>query len=327
MAKGELAGHGGEADDQVVAVVGLLDRELVGERLQRAADVGTSSSAADLLGGARSPSAPGAARAPSRSRRGRAGPCRRRSGPGAAAAIASVSRTASETRSTERSRRAARAPTSPREHRREQLGAADRELGRVGLGRLDLGPAGRRRRRRRPAAGTRIITSVPRSRPPEMLKLLERAAISERPSRGWLARRRPRGRMPVPLSRTVTVRPSSSGLGLDAERTRIALVGVDDDVHAGLGDHRLQVGDPGLVHADLLGEAGQRVADDRHVLGLGGKPSVALWASRWWSSCSSIDRISRRELASPAAPSIAASSVGPSLPAALAQTLARCIES
>ena len=47
-------------------------------------------------------------------------------------------------------------------------------------------------------------------------------------------------------------------------------VGVDDDVHAGLGDDRLQVGDPGLVHADLLGQPGQRVADDRDVLAFAG---------------------------------------------------------
>ena len=34
-----------------------------------------------------------------------------------------------------------------------------------------------------PRSGTRIVTSVPRFEPPEIEKLLERAAISERPSR------------------------------------------------------------------------------------------------------------------------------------------------
>jgi hypothetical protein len=42
---------------------------------------------------------------------------------------------------------------------------------------------------------------------------------------------------------------------------------VNDDVHAGLGDDRLQVGEAGLVHADLLRQAGQRMANYSDVLG------------------------------------------------------------
>ena len=108
---------------------------------------------------------------------------------------------------------------------------------------------------------------MPRLRPPEIEKLLERAAISERPSRrlGWSTSAR--GLIPEPESRTITLEAVGIGMGLDVERARLAAVGVDDDVHAGLGDDGLQVGDPRLVHADLLGQPGERVADDRDVLG------------------------------------------------------------
>ena len=77
---------------------------------------------------------------------------------------------------------------------------------------------------------------------------------------------------PRPKSRTATVRPSCVGHRLDLERAGLALrVGVDDDVHAGLGDDRLQVGDRRLVHADPLGQAGDRVAHHRDVLRPRGK--------------------------------------------------------
>ena len=52
---------------------------------------------------------------------------------------------------------------------------------------------------------------------------------------------------------------------LDLERPGPSSVGVDDDVHAGLGDDRLQVGDARFVHAELLGQPGECVADDRDV--------------------------------------------------------------
>ena len=57
------------------------------------------------------------------------------------------------------------------------------------------------------------------------------------------------------------------GKRLHLERAGLALrVGVDDDVHAGLGDDRLQVGDRRLVHPDLLGQPGESVTDDRDIL-------------------------------------------------------------
>ena len=59
------------------------------------------------------------------------------------------------------------------------------------------------------------------------------------------------------------------GLGLDLERPGISFVGVHDDVHAGLCDDGLQVGDAGFVHAYLLGKACQGVPDDRDVLRFG----------------------------------------------------------
>ena len=81
-----------------------------------------------------------------------------------------------------------------------------------------------------------------------------------------------RGRIPMPKSRTTTVRPSMLGHRLDLEQARLVLrIGMDDDVHAGLGDDRLQVGDPRFVHPDPLGQAGEGVTDDRHVLSPGGK--------------------------------------------------------
>ena len=64
----------------------------------------------------------------------------------------------------------------------------------------------------------------------------------------------------------MTVRPSVSGSASTLSGPGLAVVGVDDDVHAGLGDDGLQVGDAGLVHADLLGEPGEGVADHRDVL-------------------------------------------------------------
>ncbi len=64
------------------------------------------------------------------------------------------------------------------------------------------------------------------------------------------------------------------GLGLDHQRAGSVGIGVDDDVHAGLGDHRLQIGEPGLVHADLLGQPGQSVANHRDVLRPCGKPHL-----------------------------------------------------
>ena len=62
-----------------------------------------------------------------------------------------------------------------------------------------------------------------------------------------------------------------AGDRLDLEQTRlIGGVGVDDDVHAGLGDDRLQVGDARFVHPDPLRQAGEGVADDSDVLRSGG---------------------------------------------------------
>ena len=62
-----------------------------------------------------------------------------------------------------------------------------------------------------PRSGTRIVTSVPRSSPPEIEKLLESAAISERPRRRLSRSVSACGLIPPPSSRTITVRPLSSG--------------------------------------------------------------------------------------------------------------------
>jgi hypothetical protein len=61
------------------------------------------------------------------------------------------------------------------------------------------------------------------------------------------------------------------GAGLDVERPGAALVGVDGDVHAGLGDDRLEVGQARFVHPDLLRQPGEDVADHGNVCRFGWK--------------------------------------------------------
>ena len=154
----------------------------------------------------------------------------------------------------------------PRQDRGEQLGAADGDLGARRSRSRPASRAVRRPRRRRPAGAAAFRPRCRGRGRPRSEKLLESAAISERPRRRLDGSASGRGRIPTPESRTTTVRPSDRRLRLDAERPGLAFVGVDDDVHAGLGDDGLQVGDPGLVHADLLGQAGQGVADHGDVL-------------------------------------------------------------
>ena len=57
------------------------------------------------------------------------------------------------------------------------------------------------------------------------------------------------------------------GEGVDFERPLAVLgVGMDDDVHRRLGDDRLQVGERGLVHPQLLAEAGESMPNHGDVL-------------------------------------------------------------
>src|SRR6187549_369013 len=165
-----------------------------------------SSAAPGSIGPSRSSIAPSRSSSPSRTR-----PSLKREG--AAAAIASVTRTASETRSIERSRRAARALTM-----RVSTGASS--SGRSVTSSVVSPPRDSSETRSPrpstppPLSGSRIVTSVPWSSPPEIAKLLESAAISERPRRrlGWFGFTSACGRIPDPLSRTTTVRPSLSGI-------------------------------------------------------------------------------------------------------------------
>ena len=53
---------------------------------------------------------------------------------------------------------------------------------------------------------------------------------------------------------------------------------MDDHVHAGLGDNGLQVGDPLLVHAAVLRDAGDRVADQGDFAASAGEGDLeSLW--------------------------------------------------
>ena len=117
-----------------------------------------------------------------------------------------------------------------------------------------------------PCRGTRIETSVPRSRPPEIAKLLERAAISDRPSRRLGALTSACGRMPRPCIADDDGEAVGVGVGLDCKWAGLTRIGMGDDVHACLGDDGFEIGDPRLVHPDLLGETGEGVSDHRNVL-------------------------------------------------------------
>ena len=64
------------------------------------------------------------------------------------------------------------------------------------------------------------------------------------------------------------------GEHLDLEHALVAVVGVDDDVGAGLGDRHLHVGQHGRVELERVGHAGQRLADHADALG----------AARAWSA-------------------------------------------
>jgi hypothetical protein len=55
------------------------------------------------------------------------------------------------------------------------------------------------------------------------------------------------------------------GPGADLQHAVLVLVGVSDDVHAGLRDHGLEVGHLGGLHLQRLGQPGERVPDERHV--------------------------------------------------------------
>ena len=113
----------------------------------------------------------------------------------------------------------------------------------------------------------------PRPAVPCSSKASESAAISGRPSpsAGASPRRSPRGRMPVPWSRTRIVRPVSSADISTSRTPSSVVVGVDDDVRARLGDRHLHVGDDGGVEGERVGHPGERLPHDRHALGACGE--------------------------------------------------------
>ena len=116
-----------------------------------------------------------------------------------------------------------------------------------------------------------IRTSAPEFVEPLSSNESESAAISGSPSpSAGASRRAGRGWMPVPQSRTTIVSDVVVGEHLDLERALLAVVGVDDDVGAGLGDGHLHVGDHGGVERERVGHAGQRLAHDADALGARG---------------------------------------------------------
>ncbi len=155
-----------------------------------------------------------------------------------------------------------------REHRCQQLGAVDRQLGPLSLLRLDLDFVSRGLRTATPqrhahhdlgapidAAGDR---EAARKRGDQRETQAQAVAVAVRL---WAD------------SRTFVANHDGQsfrvGPRLDAERPGLAPIGMQDDVHAGLGDDGLQIGQPGLVHADLLGQPSEGMANHSHVLGLG----------------------------------------------------------
>ena len=121
------------------------------------------------------------------------------------AEIASLSRKASESSSTERSARVANIETT-----RERIGASSSPAGSEIFVSVPASGAGVA-----PApfgdSGTRIVTSVPRPGAPLSSKLLVSAAISGSPRRRLRCSMSASGRIPEPKSRTVTARQPSSG--------------------------------------------------------------------------------------------------------------------
>ena len=110
-------------------------------------------------------------------------------------------------------------------------------------------------------------TSVPWPAEPLSSKASESAAISgrPRPSAGGSARAG-RGWMPAPWSRTTIVEPGLVGEHLDLEHARVLVVGVHDDVGAGLGDGHLHVGQHGGVEVQRVGHSRERLAHDADAL-------------------------------------------------------------
>ncbi len=137
---------------------------------------------------------------------------------GALAEIASLSSIVSERRSTVISRRAAKAPRA-----RLRIGATrsgwPTRIAAASSTAAD--PAGAGCRSGAPSmacSGRCMRISVPRSTPPLISKLLERAAIRVRPIRRLGRSMSGRGRIPIPKSRTTTVRPSSSWVASTSSR-------------------------------------------------------------------------------------------------------------
>ena len=255
-----------DPDREHLAVAVVLDPDLVGEPLERGVERGDPHSVEQPLPAAvpqrADPDLERAVVLGDRDPRGAVGEAR-----GAPAEIASLSRTASESSSTERSARVANIEITRERIGAEQLAGRQVDPGPV----VDLAASGGRLGARRwREIGTLIRTSVPWPGAPLISKLRVSAAISGRPRRRL--RRSTSASGPDPRAVVAHARPratsssrqasTSSGPGLSL------VVGVDDDVHARLGDHRLQVGDLGRLHLERLGEAGERVADQGYVRGL-----------------------------------------------------------
>ena len=150
-----------------------------------------------------------------------------------------------------------------RQDRPEQLGAVDDQLG------ADL-------RDRLHFDGAAVAVAAPQRYPygdlgPPVDPPRDREAAGERrdqrePEPQALAAGVRLGAYPHALVADDDGEPGVVGLGFDAERAGLAPVGVEGDVHAGLGDDGLQIGQPRFVHADLLGQTGQSVPDQSDVL-------------------------------------------------------------
>ena len=198
-----------------------------------------------------------------RARRGRGrSPGRRRCGPGAWAATASVSSSASSRRSIGHCARAASIPTTRPRTGPEQLGAADgqRRLVDGRASRAHAAASGARGRARRPCA--------PRSARGRWCPApARRRASRSAAGRGRGPGESGRGRIPRPSSETTTVSAPSVRPARDAHGTVAVGVGMHHDVGAGLGDRQLDVRQRVVGHVEGVAEPAEGMPDDGHVLG------------------------------------------------------------
>ena len=192
-----LSGERGDADDEELAVVVLLDPQLVGQRLQRAADLGQVEAGAQPLGAAALHRAD-----PQLDALLAVGDAERD------VAVAEALRGAGGDRVAEQHRvgeavdgdlaAGGEGAEGAAEDRRDQLRVADPHLGLLGGAAATAVLARRVLVASRAASGRCMRISVPRSTPPLISKLLERAAIRVRPIRRLGRSTSGRGRIPIP---------------------------------------------------------------------------------------------------------------------------------